>query len=347
MRRLILPLVACVLALTPVPPARVEQFYAAHWYPKLQPQLTGASNLTPFAWLDVVIVIAGAAVLAASVRAWRKTRGGRWRRAGCVAIRVLQSASVIYLAFLLLWGFNYRRTPAAERLQVSRDRLTSERLARLGVLATKRVNALYDPSRDEARLAGEPLIAALAPAFARAEAALGSGWHIRPGRPKSSLVGRMFPVSGVDGMVNPFGLEVILNPEVLPFERPFVLAHEWAHLAGHAPEDEASFVGLVACLQGTREAQYSGWLDLWLHVLRNLPAPARRGLLQALHDGPRQDLRAIDVRLRRVKPAVSAVSWSVYDQYLRANRVDSGLANYDEMVSLVLGSRFMAPVIDE
>ena len=347
MRRLILPLVACLLALSPVPQARVEQFYAAQWYPTLQPLLTGASNVSPFAWLDVLLVVTGAAVLVASVRAWRQTRGGRWRRAGSVTLCLLRAASVIYLAFLLLWGFNYRRTPAVERLQVSRARMTSERLARLGALATRRVNALYDPSRDAARLAGEPVSAALAPAFAQAEAALGSGWHITPGRPKSSLVGRTFPLSGVDGMVNPFGLEVILNAEVLPFERPFVLAHEWAHLAGHAPEDEASFVGFVACLQGTRDTQYSGWLDLWLHVLRNLPAPDRQGLLQALHGGPRQDLRAIEARLRRVKPALSGVSWSVYDQYLRANRVTSGVANYDEMVSLVLGSPLMAPVIDQ
>ena len=31
-------------------------------------------------------------------------------------------------------------------------------------------------------------------------------------------------------------------PDLLPFERPFVLAHEWAHLAGHADEAEASAV---------------------------------------------------------------------------------------------------------
>jgi hypothetical protein len=147
-------------------------------------------------------------------------------------------------------------------------------------------------------------------------------------------------------MINPFGLEVILNPDVLPFERPAILAHEWAHLAGHAPESEASFVGFVVCLQGAREAQYSGWLDLFLHVLRNLPADARGGLLETLRDGPRADLRAIDARLRSVRPAAHYVSWSVYNQYLHANRVESGVANYDEVVTLVLGSRLVAPLID-
>jgi hypothetical protein len=32
------------------------------------------------------------------------------------------------------------------------------------------------------------------------------------------------------------------------------------------------------------------------------------------------------------------VSWQVYDRYLRANRVDAGVASYDEVTRLVLGS---------
>ena len=50
-------------------------------------------------------------------------------------------------------------------------------------------------------------------------------------------------------MINPFGLEVLVNPDLLPFERPFVAAHEWAHLAGYADESEASFVGWLTCMR--------------------------------------------------------------------------------------------------
>ena len=346
MRRLVLPLVASVLALAPLPHDLVERFYATGWYPHVQPLITRASNVVPFAWLDLLVLLIGAAVLAASARAWRYTRGSRWRRTAGIVLLLAQAAAALYVTFLVVWGLNYRRAPAADRLQVARDRVTPARLARLGVFSAARVNALHDPARDDARLTGEPRTAARAPAFARAEGILGSTWHVTPGRPKVSLIGRAFPLSGVDGMINPFGLEVILNPDVLPFERPAILTHEWAHLAGHAPESEASFVGFVACLQGSREAQYSGWLDLFVHVLRNLPADARGGLLETLRDGPRADLRAIDARLRRVRPAVHRVSWSVYNQYLHANRVERGVANYDEVVTLVLGSRLVASLVD-
>ncbi len=61
-----------------------------------------------------------------------------------------------------------------------------------------------------------------------------------------------FRKAAIDGMTDPFFLEIILNPDVLPLERPFVLAHEWAHLAGYADESEANFVAWLTCIRGVR-----------------------------------------------------------------------------------------------
>ena len=346
MRRLVLPLVASALAVAPVPADVVERVYAAGWYPHLQPLLTRASNTVPFAWLDPLALLAAAAVLIGARQAWRRAGPARWRRMANSLLVLLQAVAALYVAFLVLWGFNYRRAPAAERLQVSPGRVTADRVARLASRAVAQVNALHDPARNEAGLTGDVLVATMAPAFARVQGLLGSTWRMTPGRPKFSLIGHTFAVSGVDGMINPFALEVILNPEVLPFERPYVLAHEWAHLAGHAPESEASFVAFLACLQGPREMRYSGWLDILLHVLRALPPPRRQGAFEAIAKGPRADLRGVEARLRRVQPAVHHVSWSVYDQYLRANRVASGVADYGDVLTLVLGSELAASALD-
>jgi hypothetical protein len=345
MRRLVLPLAALALALVPLPADVVERVYAGGWYPHLQPLLTRASNAVAFAWLDPSIVLTATAMVVVAARAWRRARGAWCRRTGTVVLVLLQVGAAVYLAFLLLWGFNYRRAPAVERLQVSPEGVTAARLGQLASRAVAHVNALHDPARRDEQLTGDALLATMATPFAAAQRLLGSTWRARPGRPKASFIGRMFPLSGVDGMMNPFALEVILNPEVLPFERPYVLAHEWAHLAGHAPESEASFVAFLTCLQGPREMQYSGWLDLLLQVLPALPPAARRDAVDAVVTGPRADLRAVEARLRRVQPAVHQVSWSVYDQYLRANRVVSGVANYGEVLTLVLGSRLTASAV--
>ena len=75
-----------------------------------------------------------------------------------------------------------------------------------------------------------------------------------PGIPKTSLLGLYFRRAAIDGMTDPLFLEVIVNPDVLPMERPFVVAHEWAHLAGYAAEDEANFVAWLTCTEAAPAA---------------------------------------------------------------------------------------------
>ena len=160
-----------------------------------------------------------------------------------------------------------------------------------------------------------------------------------PGRLKRSLLGLYFRRAGVDGMVNPFGLEVIANPDLLPFERPFVAAHEWSHLAGYAQESDANFVGWLTCIHGDAPSQYSGWLFLYGELLSGLDRDARGRVSATLDPGPRGDLEAIAQRVRsQARPAVVALGWGVYDQYLKANGVERGTRSYTDVVRLVLGT---------
>jgi hypothetical protein len=341
----VLPAAAFAVAAAPWPPALVERLFTDGWYPVLQPRLTGLTNHLPVAALDVLV---GACVLAAATRvraAWRtRTSLAGWILE-CLA-RGVRAAALVYLVFLAAWGFNYRRVPAVTRYSVDRQRVTT---ARLGVLATRSVqeaNRLWAGARAAGPRDWEDTARDIGPAFALATRATGTAWPVVPGRPKPSLLAHTFAWAAVDGMVNPFGLEVLLNPEVLPVERPFVLAHEWAHLAGHADESEASFVGLLTCVSGPPAAQYSGWLSLLLHAAGALPAAERRAAVESLEPGPRADLRAIAARVGRAQPLVRAVSWRVYDEYLRANRVEAGVASYDAVTTLVLGSSLTASLVD-
>jgi hypothetical protein len=342
---LALPAVAAVAAFAPWPPGLVERAYALGLYPRIQPVLTSLSNRVPFAWLDVLVLALAGAGAAGAVVAWRRRRSAvRWAIGGLVA--AIECAAVAYLVFLVAWGLNYRRAPAEERLRVDAERVNGVRLRVLAARAVDEVNALAAERRDEHRLGLPDVVEDLAPGFAAAAAESGVGWHVVPGRPKRSVLSATFPWAAVDGMVNPFGLEVILNPEVLPFERPFVVAHEWGHLAGFADESEASFAGFLTCLRGPATARYSGWLSLGVLAWRALPPAEARAVTTRLGPQPRADLRAIAARVARAKPLVHAVSWRVYDQYLRANRVEEGVANYDAVTRLVLGSAITASLSD-
>jgi hypothetical protein len=136
----------------------------------------------------------------------------------------------------------------------------------------------------------------------------------------------------------PFMLETLLNPDLTPPERPAVLAHEWAHLAGYAPEDDASFVGLLAALRADPGARYSAWLSLAFEASAQLPRVERQRLLSRLEPGPRQDQEAIRVRLQSRVETVERVSWETYDRYLKAQGVREGVQNYSRVVQLIVGS---------
>ena len=179
----------------------------------------------------------------------------------------------------------------------------------------------------------------LAPAFAEAQREIGAAHLATPGRPKRSIVSPFFRLAGVDGMVNPLGLEVLVNPDVLPVERPFVVAHEWGHLAGWATESEASLLGVRRRASArTISRATARALDLYLHLARDVTPAARASMASTLARGPRDDLSAIAARLATVQPAVARASWQTYNRFLKANRVPEGVRSYDEVVRLVVGS---------
>ena len=332
--------VALALAWAPMDPASVERFYARGWYPTLQPLLTSLSSLSPIALLDVWIVLALLASLWTAWRVLRAPAGARLRAIARGCWRTVVAVALVYVVFLACWGLNYRRQPITHGLDFDRARVTAGEVEAVSRRAVAELNALHQPAHAELR--ATPTLAAmrvrLAPAFGEAQRSLGSHRLATAGRPKVSMLSPLFRWATVDGLVNPLGLEVIVNPDVLAVEQPFVIAHEWGHLAGWARESEASYVGWLTCRAGDHAARYSGWLSLYWHLRGDLPRDRLPAIDALLSAGPRGDLAAIAARLRTAQPLVQRVSWRTYDRFLKANRVDAGVKNYGEVVTLVLGT---------
>lgn len=327
------------LLAVPPPAAVVETYYAGRWYPGLQAALTSWSNTTAWSLFDVLgLVVAGGWLLA-----WiRWLRLARRRRSLAPIARgvvgTLTLAAVAYLWFAAAWGLNYARPPLESRIGYRADRVTRASVAALAERAMREVNTRHA----EAHRRGFPAIHDVPPPLVSAlhevEGRYGRARATTPGRPKKTLLGPFFRAAGVDGMHAPFLLETLLNPDLTPPERPAVLAHEWAHLSGFAPEDDASFIGTLAALAADPPSQYSAWLMLFDQVASQLTAPEQRALIERLAPGPAADRRAIRARLAaRVEP-VAQVSWQTYDQYLRAQGVDEGVASYSRVVQLLIGS---------
>jgi hypothetical protein len=344
MLRLVLIVAAVCVAVTPLPRPFVERVYSRAIYAVIQPRLTAFSNHLTFALLDVTLLVLILAVLALWIGGVRgMPRGSARRTLGRLALNTAAIAAVVYFWFLAAWGLNYQREPLRAQLDFQEDRITADALRELALRDVEAMNRLYEP----AHRAGWPELpdmgSSLAAPFDRAQRDLAMPWRAAPGRPKASLLDFYFKRVAVDGMTDPFFLETLANQSLLPFERPFVVAHEWGHLAGYADESEANFLAWLICLRGAERDHYSAWISLYGPIVSALPADERAGIAERLQPGPRDDLRAVAERIStQVNPAASRAGSAVYDGFLKANRVRAGVRSYNEVLRLLLGTRFNA-----
>ena len=316
---------AALLAIAPIPGPLVERWYSGAIFPELQRVLTPASNVVPFALFDLLLV---AATVALALFVYRSLRDAGWRRGALRIARVLAlSTSIVYLVFLATWGLNYRRVRLIDKVEFDAARVNAAAARSLGEANATTLNRLYADAH-RAPLSIEKLAAA----FHATQRQLGASRPIVPGRPKQTLLGGYFHQIAVTGMTDPFFLETLVAPDLLEVERPFVIAHEWAHLAGYADESEANYVAWLACRHGDDQARYSAALSLIGYA-----APSE-GLHTALEMGPRLDLFAIQRRYVGTSRVLRSAARESYDKYLKANRVEKGVESYDAVVQLILGT---------
>ncbi len=335
----LLSAIAAVLAATPS--SLAEGVYAGAVYPWIQAALTSLSNLVPLSLFDGACVALFVAVVAIWWSGLRRLAhpGRRWRAAAITAARTAAVALAAFVWFQIAWGLNYARPPVDARLGLTPGAPTADEVARLLVRAVAEASGDYALAHAAGFPGPRQVPPSLVAALHDVEAADGRPRPTVPARPKLTLLAPYFRMAGVDGLTAPAMLETLLNPDLTGPERPFVLAHEWAHLAGYAPEADASFVAWRTTQQAGPAARYSGWLFLLSEAARQVPAETRRAALAALDPGPRADLEAIRRRAEAQVDVVQRIGWRVYDGYLRSQGVTEGLRSYSRVVELIARSQ--------
>jgi hypothetical protein len=233
------------------------------------------------------------------------------------------------------WGWNYDRAPVESRVAYSRDRVTPRALVALRARAIAQINRLAPLAHAQE---AQPLdLDALRIAWLPVVRASGDTWNPLVGAPKPTLANLFMNASGTSGFVNPLSLNVQLASDLLWFERPFALAHEWSHLAAFAREDEANYLSILTCTRSSDPVlRYSGWLELLLY----LPAPPGKYPRSTFSRLVWSDFAAIRRRdKRQVNLTLASFSWGTYNVYLKSNHIASGTRNYGEVARLYLGVR--------
>ncbi len=330
-------LVVVAIALTPWPGWAVEAWYSRAMFPVIQHGLTTVSNLVPVALIDVGLALAAVYLLTVAVRFVRAGRSRGWLSALWESLRrIVRVAGTLVLLFLLAWGLNYRRVPLEVTLGGGPDMQPAPKaIVTLAREAAQAAGATR-PAAQTMATGYADIATRLEPAFQGALERLGQAPLSVAGRPKHSpVLTPFFTAAGVTGMVNPIALESIVHPDLLPFERPMVLAHEWAHLAGFADEADASAVAWLACVLGDPGLAYSAHFSVVLETATVLPRGEWPAIRATLDPGVVADIQALAKRLTRQQPVVRDTAFKVYDGYLKSNRVEDGVRSYSRMLRVL------------
>jgi hypothetical protein len=297
------------------PQAITERWYARRIFPVISGIAEKVVDSISFSWLDLALP---ACIFCA---VWL-VRQRRWKV-------LLNLVAALYLIFFWSWGLNYHRQPLASKLPVDSARTRADGIDRFTGHAAAEINRLYPEKQaspydeagtiEEAGLRVRHVIKVID----------GSDWEA-PQRIKVSVIAEpWFHAAGIDGMFNPAGQEPIVSSTVLDLERPFVIAHELAHVRGYPDEGDANVIAAFSTLLSRNPwFQYSGWLTLWLY-LRN------RQTDTLLDEGPRVDLQRIFQRARSQQIRwVNGFQTAMLDWFLKANHVEQGVHSYSRVVVL-------------
>jgi hypothetical protein len=333
-----------------------HQIYAERVGPLVTAALSRTTGLLPWSVAETLLALGTMWCLwsVVRVRARARRRGlPPLRSLGRDALTAAVLALAVLVAFDVLWGVYYAQADLATRLGWrSLPAPAGGAAVELAALAARLVDAtnadyvVVAGSQDLGRPTDAPPVPAIDAALERAYAQLAlrlpvePGLGVRRGRAKPFAASVLLSHLGISGFYFPWTGEANYNWMPPAASRPHVIAHEKAHQRGAASEDEAQFVGYLACATaGDPYLRYSGHLFAqreMLFQLLTVDRAAARALVARRHQGVQRDVDAERAFWDRYEGRAQRFSAAVNDTYLKAQGVEGGLESYRRGTQLLL-----------
>lgn len=160
-------------------------------------------------------------------------------------------------------------------------------------------------------------------------------------KPKAVLASKFMSYTGTEGIFSPFTLEANYNADMPKIDLAHTLCHELAHISGFIHEDEANFIGYVACVKsGDDDFAYSGVLTALIYTMNELydvlGAKTYYQFTASLSERIRSDLQMQAEYWSQYDTPISDVSQNLNDVYIKVNGDSEGIRRYDMLVEMLL-----------
>jgi hypothetical protein len=320
----------------------VDQLYSLGIYPIIAKTFSSVSSHIPFSlwdifWLLILFLIISGLVLVVL----RRIKFSRY------ILRTLQLFALLYSFFYLAWGYNYFRPGIEKRIGWKSPKAydTIFRSVLDSIISQTNQNYISVSTSDYLKI--DTLVEK---SYSKNGKYLGIRYPNGTRRPKTMIFSSFFGKLGVNGYFGPFFNEIHINSYLLPVDYPFVLAHEKAHQFGITSEAEANLAAFIICIKsGDQKLRYSGYQSLLLYFLKDASQIKEyREYIDKIDKRIIQDLRSRQkYYLGLENKNMSDMQSAVNDAYLKANKIEKGVKNYDQAVSLVISWYYNSNLITE
>jgi len=318
--------------------AWVEANYSQGIYPKIGSTLRSVFGIFPFSIGDILYLLVIINILAFIFKKIRK------RKVTFIEVvrKTLVFSSIVYFIFHAFWGVNYYWKPLHNVLNIKND-YNTEQLEQVTLKLLKKSNELHQKIEGNDSLAikvpytTEQIFEYTSAAYTELQKIFPT-LNYTPRSIKKSMLSVPLTYMGFSGYLNPFTNEAQVNRLIVPYKMPTTSCHEEAHQLGFAKENEANFIGVMACMNSNDPYfNYSGYTF---------------ALRYCLHELYLRDYQKFICIKEKMRPGIlknydeSRIFWSKYDnpleplfklfygQFLKVNNQSKGIKSYNYVVAL-------------
>lgn len=328
-------------------PALVDVFYSGKVYPVIRGAVSSITKHVPYSLAELLIYAVSAFIviffIVLLIRLIKRKEHAFIRLVSFV-ISIILAAGFLFPAFYVMWGFNYYRTPAGEKLGLPERQYTREELYSVCLDLAQNAKALrekvtvdtggvfcgdlYEMDREVVSAYDEygdrhPMFSASVPPA------------------KHVLASEFLSRCGISGIYIFLTEEPNINVNEPFLYLPYSAAHETAHFLGYAREEDASFIAFLVCSEASSPAvSYSGYMHALVNcgnALSKADPELYRELWSTYSSGMAADLDDYSKHYNKYADTETfKTSNDLNDSYLKFNDQDKGVLSYEEDVSLIL-----------
>jgi len=322
-------------------PESVEQFYSNGIYSYISKLLRYVLGWLPFSFGDMAYALA----IIVSVRWLIKNRQRIYKDTKHWLVDILATLSLVYLAFHVLWGFNYYRLPLNEALGVKAKYTTEELVAFTEKLITKsneihnKITANTDSLKVDIPYSKKEIYR-MVPKGYEAISVAHPEFEYHPKSLKTSLFSIPLTYMGFSGYLNPFTNEAHVDGLIPVYKFPTTASHEAAHQIGYAAENEANFIGALASINNPDSYfQYSGYTFALRYCLAEVYKRDKTqydDFLKQINKGILKNYREVQDFWQAYRNPLEPVFEKTFDTFLKANHQTEGTKTYSYVVALLV-----------